>query len=42
MTYPNGSQFVGEFQDGIAWKGTGYDEDGKVTATWSDGIRTEK
>ena len=41
-TYPDGSKYVGEFKDGKLWKGTEFDKDGNVTATFSDGVRTEK
>ena len=41
-TESNGSKYVGEFKDGKLWKGTEFDKDGNVTATFSDGVRTEK
>ena len=42
LTGPNGDKYVGEFKDGNRWDGTKYDKDGNVTATWLDGVMTEK
>ena len=46
VTYVDGSQFVGTFQDGLPWNGvdTLYDEDGNLIekATFVDGELTEK
>ena len=41
-TYPDGAKYVGEWKDDNPWNGTEYDKDGNVTATWSEGVRTEK
>ena len=41
-TDPDGSTYFGEFKNGNLWNGTEYDKDGNVTATWSDGVMTEK
>ena len=39
-------KFVGEFKDYNSifqrWNGTNYDKDGNVTATYSEGVMTEK
>ena len=40
-TFPGGKKYVGEFKDGNPWKGTEYDKDGNVTATYLEGIRVE-
>jgi len=40
-TWSDGSKYVGELRDGKPWKGTEYDKDGNVTATYSGGVRTE-
>ena len=42
FTFPDGSKYVGEWKDGNPWNGTEYDEDGEITATYSDGVITEK
>ena len=42
FTFPDGSKYVGEFKDGTLWNGTGYDKDGNVSETRSDGELTEK
>ena len=42
LTYTNGFKFVGEFEDEMPWEGTKYDKDGNVTATYSEGVETEK
>ena len=39
-THPNGEKYVGEFKDGKPWNGTEHDKDGKITATYSEGILT--
>jgi len=41
-TFADGSKYVGEWKDGNPWKGTEYDKDGNVNATFSDGVMTEK
>ena len=41
-TNPDGSKYVGEWNYDTPWKGTEYDKDGNVTATYSEGVRTEK
>ena len=41
-THPDGRKYVGEFKDDKTWNGTEYDKDGNVTATYSEGVRTEK
>ena len=41
-TFPDGSKFVGEWKDGNSWNGNEYDEEGNVTATFSDGVWKEK
>ena len=40
-TYADGSKFVGEYKNGKRWAGTEYDGDGKVTATFQEGVRME-
>jgi hypothetical protein len=40
--FADGRKYVGEFKYGNLWNGTEYDKDGKVTATWTDGVMTEK
>ncbi len=37
-TYANGAKSVGEYKDDKPWEGTTYDEDGNVTATYSEGV----
>ena len=41
-TFGSGEKYVGEWKDGNPWKGTEYDKDGNVTATWTDGVMSEK
>ena len=41
LTYADGRKYVGEFKDGNPWNGTEYDQDGNVTATYSEGVRKE-
>lgn len=33
-------KYVGEWKDDKLWKGTEYDKDGSVTATFSEGFKT--
>ena len=42
LTFADGSKYVGEWKDGNPWKGTEYDKDGNVNATYSEGVETEK
>ena len=48
MTYEDGSSFEGEWggddveERGNKWEGTETDKDGNVTATYSEGVKTEK
>ncbi len=42
LTFPDGETYVGEWMDGNQWTGTSYDKDGRVTATWLDGVRYPK
>ena len=37
-----GVSFIGEFKNDGPWNGTEYDKDFNVSATYSEGIRTEK
>ena len=39
---PDGSKYVGEQKDDYPWNGTEYDKDGNVTATYLEGLTTEK
>ena len=39
--YADGSKFVGKYKNGKRWSGTEYNVDGKVTATFQDGVRKE-
>ena len=41
MTYADGKVYVGEWKDDKPWNGTDYDKDGNVTATYSEGVKTE-
>ena len=38
-TLPNGSQYVGEWKDGIEWRVTIYDKDGKIDGMVWIGVR---
>ena len=38
-THPIGTKYVGEWKDGKSWKGTKYDKEGDVTATYSEGVK---
>ena len=38
-TTPNGSKCVGEWKGGRRWKGTQYDKDGHVIATYLAGVK---
>ena len=38
-TYADGTKYVGEYKDAVEWKGTEYDTNGNVLATWSEGVR---
>ena len=38
-TFPNGSQYVGEWKDGIEWRVTIYDKDGKIDGMVWIGVR---
>jgi len=40
-TYADGSKFIGEYKSGTRWTGTEFNEDGKVTADYLAGVRTE-
>ena len=40
-THPDGDEYVGEWRDGKPWKGTEYDKDRNVNATFSDGVMTK-
>ena len=40
-TYPKGSKYVGEYNDGNRWNGTEYDEDGTIIGTYVNGGITE-
>ncbi|HIO56041.1 MAG TPA: hypothetical protein EYN31_03235, partial [Candidatus Marinimicrobia bacterium] len=42
-TYTNadGSKYVGEWKDDERWSGKEYDKNGKLSATWSAGNRTD-
>ena len=42
LTSPDGAKYDGEWKDGNPWNGTDYDEDGEITATYLDGVMTEK
>ena len=42
LTLPDGDKYVGEWKDDVPWNGTECDKDGNVTATWLDGVMTEK
>lgn len=35
-------KYVGEWKDDKEWEGTSYDKEGNITATYSEGVRTEK
>jgi hypothetical protein len=37
----SGDIYVGEWKDDNRWQGTEYDKDGNVTATYSEGVKTE-
>jgi len=37
-----GVSFIGEFKNDGFWNGTEYDKDFNVSATYTDGVRTEK
>ena len=39
FTYVDGSKYVGEVKENMPWKGTSYDKDGNVIATYSKGRR---
>ena len=39
-TYPSGTEYIGEWKKGSKWEGTQYDEEGDVTATYSEGVWT--
>ena len=41
-TSADGEKYVGEFKDDEEWEGTEYDKDGNITATYSEGVKTEK
>ncbi len=41
-TYADGSKYLGEYKKGKPWNGTAHDKDGNITATYSEGVRTEK
>jgi beta-lactam-binding protein with PASTA domain len=38
FTYVDGSKYVGEVKENMPWKGTSYDKDDNVTATYSEGV----
>ena len=40
FTWSNGYKYVGEWKDDKLWKGTEYDKDGSVTATFSEVFKT--
>ena len=42
MTFYDGGRFLGEFKHEMFWKGTEYDNDGKVIGTYFLGGMTEK
>jgi len=42
FSFLDGTKYVGEWKDDDPWNGADYDEDGNVTATYTDGVRTEK
>ena len=37
-TYASGNKYVGEYKDGKPWEGTGYEKDGNVAFTYSEGV----
>ena len=38
LTYVSGNKYVGEYKDGKPWEGTGYEKDGNVAFTYSEGV----
>ena len=38
LTYVSGRRYVGEWKDGKPWEGTGYEKDGNVAFTYSEGV----
>ena len=36
-THPDGGSYVGEYEDGKPWNGTGYDKDGNIKYKWVNG-----
>ena len=37
-TTVSGNKYVGEYKDGKPWEGTGYEKDGNVAFTYSEGV----
>ena len=38
-TYADGRKYVGQYKENKEWNGVEYDKGGKVTATYSEGLK---